>query len=90
MAKAAVKVTKKAVKPVKEVTAKKPKATMAEGKYGISDLADAMGLKPASVRVKLRQNGIEKNGKGYHFATMAEVNELAKSLSKDGRAKKAA
>jgi hypothetical protein len=49
-----------------------------ELKYGVSDLAEAMGIEPASCRVWLRKRGIKKNGASYGWATKSEVEELVK------------
>ena len=51
-----------------------------EFKYGVSDLADALDIKPASVRVQLRNKGIEKAGKSYGWNTKAELNEVIDQL----------
>ena len=57
-------------------------------KYGIAELAEAMGVEPASARVKLRAAGIEKNGGRYGWDTKAELQEVVSKLGK-GAAKKA-
>lgn len=56
-------------------------------KYGVTDLADAMGIEPASVRVALRNKGIEKAGAAYGWNTKAERDEvIAKLQAKSERA----
>lgn len=55
-----------------------------EFKFGVAELAEKLDLKEASVRVQLRNKGIEKAGKSYGWNTKAELEEVAKQLkSKD-------
>lgn len=49
-------------------------------KYGIQDLADALGIAPASARVRLRNEGIEKSGRSYGWNTKSELDALVKQL----------
>ena len=58
MAKADKKIAKKE-KPVEK------EAAAPEFKYGVKDLAEELGIKETSVRVQLRNKGIEKSGKSY-------------------------
>lgn len=51
-----------------------------EFKYGVSDLAEALDIEPASVRVRLRNKGIEKAGKSYGWNSKAELNEVVEQL----------
>lgn len=51
-----------------------------EFKYGVQDIADKLGIKPASVRVQLRNKGIEKAGKSYGWDTKSELNEVIDQL----------
>lgn len=72
---------------------KKEKAEPAkEFKYGVSDLADKLGIKEASVRVQLRNKGIEKAGKSYGWNTKDELAEVIDELKaeKPAKAKKKA
>lgn len=66
-------------------TAKKEKVketeTTAEFKYGVKDIAEEMGIKETSVRVQLRNKGIEKSGKSYGWNTKAELKEVIGQLS---------
>lgn len=55
-------------------------AAQAGSKYGITDLAEVLGIAPASVRVKLRANGVEKVGGRYGWDTKAELNEVADAI----------
>lgn len=59
-----------------------------EFKYGVQDLADKLGIEPASVRVKLRNAGIEKAGKSYGWNTKADLEEVADELKGDPAPKK--
>lgn len=60
-----------------------------EFKYGVQDLADKLGIEPASVRVKLRNAGIEKAGKSYGWNTKADLDEVAEELKGEAAPKKA-
>lgn len=51
-----------------------------EFKYGVGDIAEALDLKPASVRVQLRNKGIEKAGKSYGWNTKSELKEVIEQL----------
>lgn len=51
-----------------------------EFKYGVQDIADALDLKPASVRVQLRNKGIEKAGKSYGWNSKSELKEVIDQL----------
>lgn len=59
------------------------KAAPEEFKYGVDDVADALGIKPASARVQLRNNNIEKAGKSYGWNSKSEVEEVVKKLKGD-------
>ena len=76
-AKAAPKADKLAV--VKE--AKEPAK-----KYGVADLAEAMGIEPASVRVQLRKSEIEKSGKSYGWDTKDELKSVISQLRPKAKA----
>lgn len=56
------------------------KAAAPEFKYGVSDLAEALGIEAPSVRVKLRAKGVEKAGKSYGWNTQAELKEVISQL----------
>lgn len=60
----------------------KEKTATEDFKYGVEDLADALGIKPASARVQLRNNNIEKAGKSYGWNSKSELEEVVKQLSK--------
>lgn len=51
-----------------------------EFKYGVQDIADELGIKPASVRVQLRNKGIEKAGKSYGWNSKSELKEVIAQL----------
>lgn len=70
----------------KKVATKGNKAPAKEGKttkekVGVSYLADRLGLDPFTVRVKLRDAGVEKLGRAYEFS-VAEADKLVKQFSK--------
>lgn len=51
-----------------------------EFKYGVQDIADKLGIAPASVRVQLRNKGIEKAGKSYGWNSKSELAEVIDQL----------
>lgn len=51
-----------------------------EFKYGVQDIADELDIKPASVRVQLRNKGIEKAGKSYGWNSKSELKEVISEL----------
>jgi len=59
-------------------------------KFGINDLAETMGIEPASVRMKLRASKVKKTGGRYGWNTKAELEEAVKQLSKVKKAPKKA
>ena len=61
--------------------AKAEKAAAPEApKYGVTDLAELMGIVPASARVRLRKSRFEKDGSKWGWPTKAELEEVAKEL----------
>jgi hypothetical protein len=64
----------------------KEKAAPAVPKYGIDDLAKALGINPASARVRLRNEGIEKTGRSYGWNSKADLDALVKKLKGDAKA----
>jgi SNF2 family DNA or RNA helicase len=85
MAKGNKKTSKKTAAKAEGKTTEKAEKKV-ELKYGITEIADAMGIAPASVRVKLRKNNIEKVGGRYGWNTKAEMNEVIdaiKTVAKD-------
>ena len=67
---------KKADKKVEKET----KVAEREFEFGVEDLAEELGIKPASVRVQLRNKGIEKAGKAYGWDTKKELKEVIAQL----------
>lgn len=59
-----------------KVEAKAEKVAEREFKFGVEDIADELGIKPASVRVQLRNKGIEKAGKSYGWNSKSELREV--------------
>lgn len=57
-------------------------------KYGVPEIAEAMGVKPTSVRVRLRNAGIEKNGKVYGWDTKADMQAVIDKLKASSGRKK--
>lgn len=75
---------KKADKKSEKVDAKAEKTAEREFKFGVEDIAEELDIKPASVRVQLRNKGIEKAGKSYGWNSKAELKEVIDQLkSKD-------
>lgn len=66
-------------------TKAKPKAAEKDEpetfKYGVSDIADKLGIDASAVRVKLRNAGIDKAGKSYGWNTKAELAEVIDEIS---------
>lgn len=50
--------------------------------FGVPELADALGIEPASVRVALRNKGVEKNGNVYGWKTRKDFDAVVKQLQK--------
>lgn len=75
-------------KKEKEAKTKTEKSEAPEFKYGVADIAEKLELEPASVRVKLRNAGIEKAGKSYGWNTKAELQEVIDELGAEKPAKK--
>lgn len=78
--------------------ARKAKATEAETKapaknelkYGVNELVEVTGLQPASVRVALRELGVEKEfGNKYSWNTKRDFDEVVKAM-KERSAKRVA
>lgn len=55
-----------------------------EFKFGVEDIAEKLGIKPASVRVQLRNKGIEKAGKSYGWNSKSELNEVIDQIKSGG------
>lgn len=68
----------------------KEKEVASEFKYGVEDLAEALGIKPASVRVQLRNKGVEKAGKSYGWNTKSDLEEVTKLLKTEEKSEKKA
>jgi hypothetical protein len=73
------KADKKADKNTK-ADAKAEKAAEREFKFGVEDIAERLDIKPASVRVQLRNKGIEKAGKSYGWNSKADLDEVIAQL----------
>ena len=70
-------------KPAAKSAAKKAPAEAM--KYGVDDLAKALGIKPASVRVRLRNAGVEKAGKSYGWNSQKDLDAVVKQLKVDDK-----
>jgi len=57
--------------------------------YGVPELADALGIEPASVRVALRNKGVEKNGNVYGWKNQKDFDAVVKQLQKKSEPKAA-
>jgi len=52
-----------------------------EYKFGVEDLADKLGIEPASARIKLRQSNVKKAPSGrYGWKTKDELASVAEKL----------
>lgn len=51
-----------------------------EAKYGITELAEAVGMVPETVRLKLRKLGVPKAGKSYGWNTKDELKAVVEKL----------
>lgn len=82
--------TKADTKPAKtEKAAPAEKATKEaapEFKYGVGDLAEKLGIKPASVRVALRNHSVKKAGRSYGWNTKTELDEIVSKIKADAKA----
>lgn len=67
---------------------KSEKSTAQEFKFGVADLAEELGIEPASVRVQLRNRKIEKAGKSYGWNSKAELKEVVDQLKAKPEGKK--
>lgn len=52
-----------------------------EWEYTVADLADELGIEAASVRVKLRNANVEREGRSYGWNTKKEFDAVLKQLS---------
>ncbi len=57
-----------------------PKRAPKEGEVGVAYLAEALGIAPASVRVKLRKANIEPNESGVYSWSKTKADSIAKQL----------
>lgn len=58
-----------------------------EFKYGVEYIAEELGIKPASVRVQLRNKGIDKAGKSYGWNSKTDIKEVIDQLKTEKPAK---
>jgi hypothetical protein len=65
---------------------KETKAEEREFKFGVEDIAEELGIKPASVRVQLRNKGIEKAGKSYGWNSKSDLREVIDQIRSNGDA----
>jgi hypothetical protein len=63
---------------------KETAAAEREFKFGVEDIAEKLGIKPASVRVQLRNKGIEKAGKSYGWDSKSDLNEVIDQIRSNG------
>ena len=79
-------------KPSKKTAAKKStekKAAAETMKYGVADLAQVLGIKPASARVRLRNANIAKAGKSYGWNSQKDLDSVAKQLKTEPKSEAA-
>ena len=67
-------------KKADKAEAKSEKQAEREFKFGVEDIAKELGIKPASVRVQLRNKGIEKAGKSYGWNSKSELKEVIEQI----------
>lgn len=77
MAKSAT--VKKATKNEKPTKAAKAEAP-ADAGYGVAYLAKELGIEPFSVRVKLRDHEVPKNGNRYQWASKKEADKVVAQI----------
>lgn len=53
--------------------------------YGVPELAEALGIQPASVRVALRNAEVEKAGKTYGWKNQKDFQAVVKQLKASGK-----
>lgn len=58
-------------------------------KYGVPELAEALGIEGASVRVKLRKSKFEKSGRAWGWDTKKDFDEVVKELKASEKAEAA-
>lgn len=69
---------------------KETKAEEREFKFGVEDIAEELGIKPASVRVQLRNKGIDKAGKSYGWNSKSDLREVIDQIRSNGDDEKSA
>lgn len=74
-----VKKTKDAA-PAKSTKAKAEAAPAEDKGYGVNYLAEQLGIEPFSVRVKLRDHEIPKNGNRYQWASRKEADKVVAAI----------
>lgn len=84
------KTTTKAPEKNEEKAKKQAPPQPPKPKYGVTELAQALGVKETSVRVRLRNAGVEKNGKVYGWDTKSEMQAVVDRLKSKAKAKAAA
>ena len=52
--------------------------------YGVADVAEALGIQPASARIRLRNAEVEREGKTYEWPTKKAFDEVVKGLKSTG------
>lgn len=79
----------KPAKPAPVVEKKKPTPPAPEQyKFGVTELAEALGIEPTSARVKLRNAEIEKAGRSYGWNTQKDFDAVVKQLKSTAKAPK--
>ena len=71
--------------PEKAEKAKPTPPQVEKPKYGVPELADLLGVKATSLRVRLRNAEIPKKGKVYGWDTKAAMQEVADKLKESAR-----
>ena len=68
---------------------KETKSTEEKLPYGVPELAEELGIEPASVRVKLRSAGIDKTGRSYGWKNQKDFQAVVKQLKSSDKPAKA-
>ena len=67
-------------KPAKAAKKKPTPPKLEKPDYGVDFVAEALGIAAFTVRVKLRQAGIKKDGRTYDFGTKKAAEAIVKQL----------
>ena len=69
----------------KAKAAAKAKAPVEQMKYGVAEIANALSIKAASARVRLRNAGVAKSGKSYGWNSQKDLDAVVKQLKSEDK-----